>query len=210
MSGVTLTATREQTGVSVDVTRDVDGVASKVQAMVDAANAALADINLKSAPKVDSSPLKANPVVRETATAVLSAVAAGQQTTSGGVTSYTSYKTAGVQLDRTGKLTFDRNAFVAAYNKDPAGTQKLVQEGLATSLKTIADGASNATTGTITTIVTNGETYERRLNTEIDNWDKRLELRKTSLQRQFSGLEVALNKMKNQSNWLSGQLARLG
>jgi flagellar hook-associated protein 2 len=178
--------------------------------MVDAANSALADINLKSAATVASSPLKANPVVRQTASAMLSAVAAGQQTTSGGVTSYTSFKAAGVQLDRNGKLAFDRDAFVAAYNKDPAGTQKLVQQGIATSLKTIADGASNATTGTITTIVTNGETYERHLNDEINAWDKRLEVRKSALQRQFSGLEVALSKMKNQSNWLAGQLAHLG
>ena len=40
-------------------------------------------------------------------------------------------------------------------------------------------------------------------------WDVRLDLRKTALQRQFSGLEVALGKMQQQSSWLAGQLAGL-
>jgi len=48
------------------------------------------------------------------------------------------------------------------------------------------------------------------LNDQVSEWDVRLELRRTALQKQFSGLEVALGKMQQQSSWLAGQLAGLG
>ena len=47
------------------------------------------------------------------------------------------------------------------------------------------------------------------LNDQVSEWDIRLELRKSALQKQFSGLEVALGKMQQQSSWLAGQLAGL-
>jgi flagellar hook-associated protein 2 len=43
----------------------------------------------------------------------------------------------------------------------------------------------------------------------VSQWDIRLDLRKTNLQKQFSALEVAMGKMQQQSSWLSGQLANL-
>jgi flagellar hook-associated protein 2 len=189
----------------------VDGIANKVQQMVDAANAALAEISLKADPKMASSPLKGNALVRMISSDVLAAVSTGSAVTDGGgVTTYTSFASIGVKLDKTGKLAFDKAAMVDALGKDPTGTQKLVQETLAPALKTIGDKASNTTTGTITQILTTSASYEKRLNDEINAWDNRLALRKTALQRQFTGLETALSKMKSQSSWLAGQLASLG
>jgi flagellar hook-associated protein 2 len=211
MSGVTMTVSKLETDVTVSVSQDVNGIANKVQAMVDAANTALADINLKTATGSTSAPLKGNALVRQTASSVLSAVSAGQSTTDGGGnTSYQSFASAGIQLDKAGKLTFNRDTFIAAYNKDPAGTTSLIKTGLAPSLKTVADAACNETTGTITQILATGASYETQLNKQIEDWDRRLTLRQTALQKQFTGLEVALGKMKNQSSWLSGQLAGLG
>jgi flagellar hook-associated protein 2 len=211
MSGVTMTVSKLESDVTVSINQDVNGIANKIQSMVDAANTALADISLKSATGSTSAPLKGNALVRQTASSILSAVSAGQATTDGaGNTSYQTFAAAGIQLDKTGKLTFNRDTFIAAYNKDPATTQSLVQTGVATNLKALADGACNETTGTITQILATGASYETQLNTEIEGWDRRLDLRQTALQKQFTGLEVALGKMKNQSSWLSGQLAGLG
>jgi flagellar hook-associated protein 2 len=50
----------------------------------------------------------------------------------------------------------------------------------------------------------------RGLNDQVNQWDLRLELRKTALQKQFSSLEVAMGKMQQQSSWLASQLAGLG
>jgi flagellar hook-associated protein 2 len=49
----------------------------------------------------------------------------------------------------------------------------------------------------------------RQLNDQVAAWDTRLELRRSGLEKQFSNLEVALGKMKQQSSWLAGQLAGL-
>jgi len=210
MSGVTLTVSKLAPEVTIGVTRDVDGIADKVRAMVDAANAALADISLKSTSNVASAPLKGNAMVRQITSAVLAAVGGGLPTTVGGVTTYDSFSSAGVQLEKGGKLSFNKETFLAAFDKDPAGTQKLLQDGLAKALKDVSDAASNTTTGSITLTITNGESYTRRLNDEIASWDTRLELRQKALKRQFSNLEVSLSKMKQQSSWLAGQIATLG
>jgi flagellar hook-associated protein 2 len=47
------------------------------------------------------------------------------------------------------------------------------------------------------------------LNNQVSAWDIRLALRKTSLQKTYANLEVALGKMQQQSSWLSSQLAGL-
>lgn len=209
MPGVSLAVTKLATDVSVAVTRDTDGIANKVSAMIDAANAALADMRLKSDPKVKSSPLKGNNVVRQTASAIQGAVGGGQETIVGGVTSYASYATIGVQLDKGGKLSFDREKFAAALKLDPVKTQAMIKDGLAATLRTVADGVSNVTTGSVTQVLKTGEANIARLNKEITSWDARLELRQNALKKQFTGLEVAMSKMRSQSSWLSGQLATL-
>jgi flagellar hook-associated protein 2 len=210
LPGVTLAVTKLAPEVSVSVTRDTDGIANKVSAMIDAANAALADMALKSDPKTKSSPLKGDNVVRQTTSAILGAVGGGYATTVGGVTSYGSYNTIGVQTDKSGRLTFDRDKFIAALNSDPAKTQSMIKDGLAATMRTVADGVTNVTTGSITQVLKTGEATIARLNTEITSWDARLAVRQSALQKQFTGLEVAMSKMKSQSSWLSGQLAALG
>jgi flagellar hook-associated protein 2 len=47
------------------------------------------------------------------------------------------------------------------------------------------------------------------LNDQVEAWDARLATRRSALQRQYSALEVALGKLKDQQSWLSGQLAGL-
>jgi flagellar hook-associated protein 2 len=209
LPGVTLNVTKLAPEVSVSITRDTDGIANKVSAMIDAANAALADMALKSDPKTKSAPLKGNNLVRQTTSAIMGAVGGGQETTVGGVTTYASYNTIGVQTDKSGKLTFDRAKFIEALKNDPVKTQSLIKDGLAANLRTVADGVTNVTTGSVTQVLKTGEATIARLNKEIISWDARLELRQSTLKKQFTGLEVALSKMKSQSSWLSGQLAAL-
>lgn len=210
MAGVTLTVTKPATEVTVTVAKDNEGIAGKVSAMIDAANGALAEIALKADPKVASSQLKGNSLVRQTASSILGSVAGGQVTEVNGVNEYTSFASIGVQVDKSGRLSFDKDKFMTALNADPAGTAKLVQEGLAKNLASVADGVTNSTTGSLTQVLKNGESTITRLNTEITNWDSRLELRQNALKKQFSDLEVALSKMKSQSSWLAGQLSALG
>ena len=43
----------------------------------------------------------------------------------------------------------------------------------------------------------------------IEDWDVRLELRRTSLERQYTALETALSNLQSQGSWLSGQISSL-
>jgi flagellar hook-associated protein 2 len=133
---------------------------------------------------------------------VLAAVSSGSIT-------HGSLKQFGVELDTKGKLSFNRDTFLKAYQADPAKTRTALGE-LATTVETVAKRAADPVTGTLTTQIQSSDTKVRDLNSRIANWDTRLKARETALQRQFGGLEVALGKLKDQSNWLAGQIASLG
>jgi flagellar hook-associated protein 2 len=211
---VTLTATALQTGVTVKVASDAASIANKMQAMVDAANAALSEIGNQTAytPAATGStsggkagPLLSDLGVQDLQQKILSAGSTGS-------TGYGSFSQLGIQLSKDGQYTFDRNAFLAAYAADPVKVQNAVQnptDGLATTLKSVAAKATDFTTGTLTTAISGANDYVNSLNTEIDDWGTRLQDKQAALQQQFTAMETALGKLKDQSNWLSGQLASL-
>jgi flagellar hook-associated protein 2 len=211
---VTLTATQIQSGVTVTVASNSASIANQMQAMVDAANAALTEIGNQTTytPAATGStaagkagPLLSDLGVQDLQGNILSAVSAGSN-------GYGSFSQLGVQLDKDGQYTFDRNAFLAAYAADPTKVQNAVQnstDGLATKLKSVADKATDFTTGTLTTAIQGANDYVSSLNTEIDGWTTRLQDKQAALQQQFTAMETALGKLKDQSNWLSGQLASL-
>jgi len=47
------------------------------------------------------------------------------------------------------------------------------------------------------------------LQKRIEDWDRRLELRRSTLTRQFTAMETALGTLQNQSSWLASQLNTL-
>jgi flagellar hook-associated protein 2 len=205
MSGVTLTATKAESGVTVTVGADKQGLADKMQAMVDAANSALGEVDKQTAYHKDTNkggPLLGNFQVSQIRSGILSQVSAP---VAGLPTGFGSYKAVGVQLDKSGRLTFDRDAFLASYDAHPTDTQTAVSTGLA---KQILDRTTKDNTA-LTTTITSHDSYINDLNTQITGWDGRLAIRKQALQRQFANLEVSLGKLRNQSSWLAGQLASL-
>jgi flagellar hook-associated protein 2 len=205
VSGVTFTVSRLQAGVTISVSSDATQLADKMQSFVDAANAALTEIGTQTGYNTAAktkSPLAGNFTVRQLQQNLLSAVSNGQ-------VGYGSFKPLGVSLDGAGKLAFDREAFLASYQADPAATQAAVATGVASQLHAVAKKATDPTIGTITQSIQSRNDTVRTLSSQIDNWDVRLVSRRSSLQRQYSGLEVALSRLKNQSSWLSGQIASL-
>ena len=97
--------------------------------------------------------------------------------------------------------------------------REAVAEGIARKLSTIGlkatdgivlpDNPTGPREGIVTGLIKRRNESIAALNDQVDAWDVRLETRRTSLQRQYSALEVALGKLKDQQNWLSGQLAGL-
>lgn len=120
----------------------------------------------------------------------------------------TSPSAVGIVLGRDGSFTFDEETFAAALASDPATVQTVVS-GLAQRVADAATGISDKFDGSLTLKIQNQERQVRDLGTQIESWDRRLELRREGLQRTYSALEVTLSNLQGQSSWLSGQLAGL-
>jgi flagellar hook-associated protein 2 len=114
----------------------------------------------------------------------------------------------GISITKTGTMEFDDKKFAAALAADPTGTAAKVQE-IATRVAAAATTASDKYDGTLTKKITGQQSEVRDLADRISDWDTRLESRKATLQRTYSGLEVALNNMQAQQSWLTAQLGGL-
>jgi flagellar hook-associated protein 2 len=120
VSGLDITlAPGTATGTVVDVTvsRDTKAMTDSVQAMVDAANAVLTDIATLTAYKTSTTSggaLAGDTTLRSLRSELISSVSHGIDNTS--------LVDVGIEVDRYGKITFDAEAFTAAYSEDPAGT----------------------------------------------------------------------------------------
>jgi flagellar hook-associated protein 2 len=200
MPGVTLTASKLEDGVTVSAASDVSGIAAKFQALVDAANASLTEVAAQTAydPSTKTgSPLTGDYLVRQMGQAILSAVSQGQ-------TGIGSLSKVGVQLDKSGKLTFDAEKFTAAYNADP---DSIKTAGIA--LGDTFEALATKQVANVTSSITSRNNLIGSMNQQIDNWDVRLAAKQLSLSKTYSDLETALGKLKNQSTWLSGQISSL-
>ncbi len=126
--GVTLTAKQVTTApVTVSVGRDDAALADDVEKMIVTVNELLADIKVQTRadPKAGTSgPLAGNATIRRLADQIRDAVA-GQVT--GLSTSLPS--SVGIERDRNGTITFDRERFLAAVADDPSGVARLFSRG---------------------------------------------------------------------------------
>ncbi|GAA2654144.1 hypothetical protein Adu01nite_10140 [Paractinoplanes durhamensis] len=213
MAGVTLVVSKEENNVTVDVANDNGAIADKFQALVDSANAMLSEIGNQTAydPSTKKgSPLTGDFAVRDMSQKILSGVSTGlswktQKDAGEDVSAkIKSLKELGIELDSTGQLSFDRARFLNTYTTDPARAK---EAGMALGDKFEALG--DAMTTNLKSVITGRNNEITSLNDQIDNWDVRLKAKREALQKQYSDLEVSLGKLKDQSNWLSGQLAGL-
>ncbi len=123
----------------------------------------------------------------------------------------------GITTDRYGAFSFDRAAFLAAYADDPAAVESFfgangagtADDGVAERVTRLAEDATRLNTGRISSVIAGREDQIRLLDDQIERWDVRLEMRETTLRRQFSAMETALGRMQQQGQWLAGQLTSL-
>jgi flagellar hook-associated protein 2 len=197
MPGVTLTATKIESGVTIDVAADSGGIADKIKAMVDAANAVLSEVTKQTkydAASSKGSALTGDFMVRQISQTVLSAVSQGQADIG-------SLSKLGVQLDRDGTLSFKKADFEAAYVADP---DKIQTAGIA--MAGTFEALAKKQTDNVTSAITGRKSLIDSMNDQIDDWDLRLEARREALTKQYAALETALSNLKSQSSYLSSQL----
>jgi len=225
MPGVTVKVTGLANDVTISTSRDQSAITSSVKALVDAANGALGMIGNQitqgtlssNGTRSGAGPLAGNSQMKLMVDQILSTVTSGI----GG----TSLSSVGIASTKDGTLTFDATAFGNAFTKDPKAVQALFVStpttsdstlittsptgtGLADKLSKIGFDTSSSG-GTIQQSIDGHNSTIKDLTDRIADWDVRLASKQTSLQAQYSALEVALGKLKNQSTWLAGQLNAL-
>jgi flagellar hook-associated protein 2 len=205
---VTLAADTPAGDVTIGLATDSTKMSTAVKELVDAVNGVLADIDKATKPGIGGA--KAGPLAGDsTLRGVRDALLGTLYSTDGG-----SLMAAGIELDKYGKLTFDEAQFKKAYEADPVTTaayftKSTTATGFADRLAATAKAASDPYDGVISNSVKGRQTTIDRLQDSIDNWDIKLELRRTTLTRQFTALETALSRMNSQSTWLAGQISSL-
>jgi flagellar hook-associated protein 2 len=207
--GVTLTLRDEDPAatVVVDVTRDASAARAKVTAFVDAYNSVVGFINDQSVAAVaGKASIGRDPVLRGFKNAMREVL----QDAYPDATSYTRLAAVGLGFDSAGMLKLDAKRFDAAVEDDPADVQALFAG---------ADGDGGAF-GAISSVI---ETYTQSggliagvrdrlteqvkgLTKRLDEMERRLEIRRASLQREYTAADRAMTQLRSQGDSL-GSLA---
>lgn len=114
----------------------------------------------------------------------------------------------GIKTARDGTFTFDEAKFATALAADPAKVQSVVTQ-LAARVQEVATSVSDPIDGTLTLKIQGQQRLVTDYGNQIDDWDRRLAVRRESLERTYAALEVTLSNLQAQSNWLTSQLAAL-
>jgi len=206
--GVSVAVTGASTEpVTITIGRDTAKFSAAAQALVDSLNDSLAYIKTRSvvtaSTDADGKPIASGGVftgdgaVRDVNARLLSAASApvnGHSPSEYGIT-----------LTKTGTMEFDAEKFAAAFKKDPVGVQAAVAE-ISSRIAAAATSASDKTGGTISTKITGQQSTLTRVNEQVAQWDVRLAVQKTNLERWYSAIEVQMSKLNAQGTWLTSQI----
>lgn len=193
--GVTFSVGAVTSGVTVSVSSDASAISDKLKALVDAANAALGELNKDTG---KGAVLESNYQINSITNSVLSTISRG--------TGSASFASIGVQLTSTGTLTFDANAFASAYAADPAKAQASAATSLAGALSSLAMQSS---TQVVSPLINSGTSQVGSLNKQIADWDTRLDSQRTAMQSKYTAMEVALQKLQSTSSYLTSALSAI-
>lgn len=211
IGGLTLTlGNADLVGKTVTVSANTDPAASKKQLkeVIDALNGVLGNIDkLNDKARTAGNSRASDSVVRNARTALLSSVYAGGAPLA----------ELGVETDRTGKVVFNEAKFDAALAENPnivgeklgSGELFTSPRGYMDRLAAVANDISSAALGSLSNVIKNRQSGISDLGKQIDIWDDRLAASRIRLEKQFSGLEVAIGRLNSQSAFLAGQIAGL-
>ena len=114
----------------------------------------------------------------------------------------------GIVITKDGTVEFNAEKFAAALKADPEKTEATLQT-IASRVEAAGKSASDKYEGAITKRIQGKESEVRSLNTQIEDWDRRLASRQATLERTWNTLEVTLGTLNNQMDWLTSQLSAL-
>ena len=211
MTGVDVTVSEATTDpVTVSVAQDTDAMASLVSGLVGSMGVVLSEIASRTAITTTTNSDGTTSVTGGLLSGDSAVRGAAQQLTTALLSPVDGFSPSeiGITFDKDGTFSFDQDAFTAALAADPAKTQSMATQ-LAQRVADAAGGLSDKYDGTLTLKITSQESLVTDYGSQIEDWDRRLALRREALQATYSALEVTLSNMQSQSSWLAGQLSSL-
>jgi flagellar hook-associated protein 2 len=202
------TTTGNGTNVSVTIARDANGISSKAQALVNAVNGVFSQVDTLTSYDQDKKvggPLfgdsRPTQLVQDIYSALDSVVGSGKTQTLAQL---------GIQVQRDGTYTFDSSQLSKQLAQDPTGVTNLLSKA-AVAVQNVQQAATGTptTTGWIKTAQDGAAQNVKDIQTSIDAWNTRLSTMQDTYTKQFTALDVAVNSMKMQQQWLSSQLGSL-
>ncbi|MGX7681047.1 flagellar filament capping protein FliD [Jatrophihabitans sp. DSM 45814] len=196
--GVTFTVSKLTTDANIAISSDSSAISDAVSSLVNAANDALTTIGQATG---QGAILAGDNTVSSLTQKLLGVISSGA--------SGKSFNDAGVGITSTGQVTFDADAFAAAYASNPNAIQSMVQGALSSAFSTVGSNATDATAGTLTQLINTDNSQISTLNKQISDWDSKLADQKASLQAKYAAMEASLSKLKSQSSYLTSVFASL-
>ncbi len=214
MPGVDVTVSEVSTNpVTVTVANDFEQIADSVGALVEQFNELRT--NIQSQSRVDPAldvqpPLAFNSSVRRAEQGLVRAFVDPVD-----ASSFSAPSLVGIEIQRDGSITFDREAFIEAAETDLDQLTRLFigpegeEAGMLDRLVDAADVAGKFGEGLLATAEETERSRIQAYTDQIDTFEDRFERKEAQLRRIYANLEVAIGGLSTQSNWLAGQLATL-
>jgi flagellar hook-associated protein 2 len=202
--GVTVNLARTGSA-TVNVATDPAGTTTKLQTLIDAANAVLSSISTQTAYNATTKkggPLSGDGLARDISGNLLSAVFG---TTGSGTTKVLSQL--GIETTRNGTLAFNATSFANAVQRDPDGVASLLA-GFAKGLDDYSK-ASTASSGVVTTAQKSAGDEAKRRQEQIDAFEVRMRVLETHYRAKFAALDAALGKLKFQQSAVASAIGSL-
>ncbi len=198
IAGVTLSLSTAEPGTEIDITldRDVKGAVDSVQTLVDSYNEIRKFFDDQ---RTVDAPLYADTLLRGVMTTFQDALRTDVPSNS----TYNKLTIAGVTLDRSGILTFNRDTFTTALADKPAEIEALFGfSGVGQAFVTASDNATQFGSGTISAQLKNINQNTILLKKRETDAQRRIELKREQLVAQFTRMEEAMSRLTSQSSSL--------
>lgn len=227
IDGVTLQLQKESSSAMITVGQDSDKVLEKVKGFVDAFNEVRKLIRDGMAkpeekPKDDKTPYRKTTLQGDSTLRQLDMELGSWM--SSNIAGLGTLADLGIEIDKdkkgadmTGAIVFDEKKFkealerdpekvIAMFNADETDSSGNKKQGIATILSEELRTWTSKANGILQSRV-NGYDSEISFITEsMSKMEDRLTLKEQQLKRQFTAMEVALSKLKNEQSWLTSQI----
>jgi flagellar hook-associated protein 2 len=193
------------------VDNDVDGTAKNLQKFVDAYNAVLKVVQTQLAPAPETD--RAQTLAGDGSIRNLQGSLQRVISTVVGSTGVRALADIGIKTGRDGSLTLDNATLGKAIARDSAAVNNLFSQpttGLASVVKSLVATATNSVDGTLVQRKKGLNDNIKRMDTQADTMQARLDTYRDLLVSQFTQMEKIVSGLKATGNFLSQQTSSLG